>query len=105
MPVDAIHDILSDRPRVVDSPFELAARRIMAGWLDTRCVTATLDDLRVAAQFLKRIGLTIEPLPGCEVRLVSERGQGTVMSREEAVMAAIRQLVALRTPRPIARAA
>jgi hypothetical protein len=108
MPVDAIHDLLTDRPRAVDSPFELAARRIMANWLETSCVAATADDLRLATDFLKRVGVTIEHLPGCEVRLVSERGQDAIMSREAAVMTAIRHLVALdaqRMPRPIARAA
>jgi len=105
MPVDAIHDLLADRPRAVDSPFELAARRIMANWLETSCVTATADDLRLATDFLKRVGVTIEHLPGCEVRLVSGRGEGATMSREAAVMTAIRHLVTLRMPRPIARAA
>ena len=105
MPVDAIHDLLTDRPRAVESPFELAARRIMANWLETQCVMATADDLRLATDFLKRAGVTIESLPGCEVRLVSERGQDSIMSREAAVMTAIRHLVTLRMPRPIARAA
>ena len=105
MPVDAIHDILTDRPHAVESPFELAARRIMATWLETRCVTATADDLRLAGQFLQRVGITLEALSGGEVRLVSERGQATVMTRGAVVLTAIRQLVALRLPRPVARAA
>jgi hypothetical protein len=108
MPVHATYDVLSDPPRPVESPFELAAHRIMATWLETRQVVATPDDLRLAAQFLKRVGLTIEPLSPSEVRLVCERGRGTVLTREAAVMTALRSLVTLdvqRTSRSVPRAA
>jgi hypothetical protein len=108
MPVHATYDLLSNPPRPVESPFELAARRIMTTWLETRRVSATPDDVQLAAQFLKRVGLTIEPLSTFEVRLVSARGQGTVLSREAAVMTAIRSLVTLgmqRPARPLPRAA
>jgi hypothetical protein len=108
MPVQASYDVLMDPPRALDEPFALAARRITATWLETRDVTASADDLRLAARFLQRVGLTLEPLPGLLVRLVSERGHETIMSREAAVMTAIRCIAGLdapRTTRPIARAA
>jgi hypothetical protein len=108
MPVQATYDLLTDPPRPVESPFELAARRIMATWLETRDVIATPHDLKLAAQFLKRVGLTLEPLSQFEVRLVSERGRSTVLTREAAVMTAIRSLVTLdlqRASRSIPRAA
>ena len=108
MPVQAIYDLVTNPPRPFDDPFALAARRITATWLATREVIASADDLRLAGQFLQRVGLTLEPLPGLLVRLVSERGRETVMSREAAVMTAIRCIVALdgqRTTRSIARAA
>jgi hypothetical protein len=108
MPVHAIYDLVADPPRAFDDPFALAARRITATWLATRDVTASAEDLRMAAQFLQRVGMTLEPLPGLLVRLVSERGRETVMSREAAVMTAIRCIVALDAQRPsrsIARAA
>jgi hypothetical protein len=93
MPVHAIHDLLTDPPRPVEQGFELAARRITATWLETRRVIASADDLRLAGQFLQRFGLTIEPLSGGDVRLVSERGTGSVMSREAAILTALRSLV------------
>jgi hypothetical protein len=108
MPVHAVYDLVTIPPLAIEEPFVLAARRITATWLATRDVTASADDLRLAAQFLQRIGLTLEPLPGLLVRLVSERGRATVMSREAAVLTAIRSIVALdaqRTARAIARAA
>lgn len=105
MPVHATYDLLTDTPRPVLSPFELAARRILATWLDTRVVVATADDVRLAAAFLERDGHRLEPVSTFEVRLVSERGRSVVMSREAAVMAAVRALVALGSPRAIPRAA
>ena len=108
MPVHAVHDLLTDPPRSVESPFELAALRIMTTWLESRHVTATPDDVRLAAEFLKRVGLTIEPLSSFEVRLVSERGRSTVLTREAAVMTAIRALLTLvlqRASRPVPHAA
>jgi hypothetical protein len=108
MPVQANYDLVTNPPPALDDPFALAARRITATWLATREVTVSAGDLRLAAQFLQRVGLTLEPLPGLLVRLVSERGRATVMSREAAVITAIRCVVAQdtqRTTRSIARAA
>jgi hypothetical protein len=108
MPVHAIYDLVTDPPRPLDDPFALAARRITATWLATREVVASADDLRLAGQFLERVGLTMELLPGLLVRLVSAQGRATVMSREAAVIAAIRCVAgqdAQRTARSIARAA
>ncbi len=106
MPVHAIHDLLTDPPRPVEQPFELAARRITATWLETREIVASADDLRLAGLFLARLGLTIEPASGGAVRLISERGTGTVMSREAAILTALRSLVARgqRTVRAVAAA-
>jgi len=108
MPVHVIHDPMSDPPRPLEWRFELAARRIAETWLATREIVASLDDLRLATPFLRHLGLTVEPLPGLEVRLVSEGGGATVMSREAAILTAIRHLAALgaqRSARTVARAA
>jgi hypothetical protein len=100
MPVHATHDLVSNPPHAIEEQFALAARRITEAWLDTRDVVATLDDLRLATGFLRRTGVTVEPVSAGQVRLVSERGRATVMSREAAVMTAIRSLVALDVRRP-----
>jgi hypothetical protein len=107
MPPDADHDVLTDPPREPASPFELAARRIVARWLDAGRCDATADDLRLAAEFLRTLGVTLEPLPGCDV-LVIEADGAAVMSREAAVVHALRRLAALdaqRGGRSMARAA
>jgi hypothetical protein len=105
MPVERVYEVLSDPPREPASPFELAARRMIDTWLQAGCVAATPDDLRLAKSFLRPFGITLEPLPGCQVRVASERDGDAVMTREEAVMTAIRHLVSLGASRVIARAA
>jgi hypothetical protein len=93
MPVHAIYDVLSTPPPRLEEPFALAARRITAGWLARRRVDASPEDLRLATSFLERCGFRIECLPGREIRLVSERGRATVLSREALLLTAIRSLV------------
>jgi len=107
MPVEATYDLLSDPPRPVEVLFEIAARRILTTWLETREVVATADDVRLAAQFLRRSGISLEPLEGSEVRRVSQRGESTVLTREAAILTAVRSLAleAQRTLRSIAHAA
>jgi len=108
MPIEATYDLLCDPPRPVEVLFEIAARRILTTWLETRDVVATEDDLRLAAQFLHRSGLSLEPISSSEVRLVSQRGESTILTREAAILAAVRSLAAVESPRPtrsIARAA
>jgi hypothetical protein len=103
MPVHAVYDVLSDPPREAESPFELAARRMIDTWLETGSIVATPDDLRLATGFLHQFGVRLEPLPGCEVRVMSEQDGIAVVSREEAVMTAIRRLVAFEAERSAGR--
>jgi hypothetical protein len=108
MPVQATYDLVSDPPRPVEVLFEIAAHRILTTWLETREVVATDDDVRLAAQFLRRAGISLETLSGSEVRLVSQRGESTVLTREAAILTAVRSLAAVeaqRIARSIARAA
>src|SRR5690349_4961451 len=107
MPVQALYDVVTDPPRALEDSFVLVARRITSTWLATRNVVASPDDVRLAAEFLARLGIRVEPLPDRLVRLASG-SRSTVMSREAAVMTAIRCIVgsdAQRIVRSIARAA
>ena len=106
----AIHEVLSTPAPAVESPFELAALRITAGWLESRTVSATPADLQLATDFLRTIGVTMQALPGGRrVRLVSEHGRESIVSREAAVLLAIRSLAARNgqrsSSRHVARAA
>jgi len=95
MPAVGSHDVLSQPPRPVESRFELAARRLIDTWLDQGTVRCSAEDVVLAADFLKRCGLTAEILPGLEVRLTSARGRSRITTREGTVMAALRCLVTL----------
>jgi hypothetical protein len=92
MPLQAPYDTLTDLPRVVASPFELAARRLAETWLDLGRITVTDDDVRLAADFLKRFGITLDAARGDSVRLTSTRGGVSTVSREEALVTAFRCL-------------
>jgi hypothetical protein len=92
MPVIGTYDVLNQPPRTVEYRFELAARRIVDGWLEDGRVRASAEDVRLAAEFLKRCGHTAEVLPGLDVRMVSPSGHETIVSREDAVMVALRHL-------------
>ena len=107
MPVQATYDLLCDPPRPVEVLFEIAAHRILTTWLETRDVVATEDDVRLAAQYLRRSGVSLEPVSAWEVRLVSQCGESTILTREAAILAAVRSLTleAQRTMRSIDRAA
>lgn len=108
MAIHGIYDALNDPPHAVESPFELAARRIAETWIATRRVEATLDHLRLATPFLRDCGFTVEILPGLRVRLVEPGGPAIVMSRETLVVTALRCLATLTAQREghrIARAA
>jgi hypothetical protein len=92
MPIDAQLDVLNDPPRAAESRFELAARRRVDEWLAAGRIAATRDDLRIAADFLGRFGLVLEPLPGGDVRLRSPQGRSATMSRAAALVEALRCL-------------
>jgi hypothetical protein len=92
MPVMGTYDVLNQPPRAVEHRFELAARRIVDAWLHDGRVRASAEDVRLAAEFLKRCGHTAEVMPGLDVRMTSPSGQRTIISREDAVMIALRHL-------------
>ncbi len=87
-------EILDSPPRPVEMRFELAALRLADDWLRTGTVRASAADLQVAREFLVHVGFRVEELPGLQVRLLYPSGEATEMSREAAVMAALRRLAA-----------
>jgi hypothetical protein len=92
MPVPTSYEVLSDPPRPAVTRFELAARRLIEGWLEDGRVRATAEDLALATEFLQHCGLRAEPLPGLEVRLTSDKGRTTITTRDDAVVTALRCL-------------
>jgi hypothetical protein len=87
-----VFDVMKDLPRTVETRFALAAPRLLDVWIRTRQVHVSAGDLRIARQFLERVGLTVQEVPGLLVRLVHHDGRAEEMTREAAVMMAVRCL-------------
>ena len=85
-------NVLEDRPRAVASRFELAASRIADAWLSNGHIAVSADDFRLAREYLDRTGSTVEETPGVLVRIKGRDGAAQEMTREAAVILALRRL-------------
>jgi hypothetical protein len=85
-------DVVGDRPRQVASRFELAASRIADAWLSNGHIAVTADDFRLARDYLDRTGSSVEETPGVLVRIRDRNGRSQEMTREAAVILALRRL-------------
>jgi len=103
MPVQALHDVTLSPPRAVESPFELAGRRLAERWLAVGRITADAGDLRMAVAFLGRFGVTVESGPGVDFRLLSAAGRTTLLTREALLVLALRHLARLDADHPARR--
>lgn len=92
------YDVLRNVPRPVQNRFELAAVRIADAWLAARRAQASADDLQIARDFLEQVGCNVRELPGVLVQLEDEDGRVHELSREAAILAALRRLVARLRP-------
>ena len=72
--------------------FELAAARMADAWQRAGRVEVTPGDLRIAREFLERLGFVVRDLPGCLVQLVDGNGRGEDMTREALMLVAFRLL-------------
>jgi hypothetical protein len=103
-------DVLDNPPRKLQTRFELAAARIADAWLDSRHISTTAADYRMAREFLEEFGWVVEPRPGLTVRILREHTFSEEIPREEMVAIALRLVLRqvaqqLRaTPRPGERA-
>ena len=86
-------DLLAIRPLEVTARFHFAAARIADGWLRSRTLRVSLADYRLACEFLQRDGWTVRDVPGARVHLKRPGFSGET-TREEAVVVALRRLVA-----------
>ena len=84
-------DVTKERPRTIRAHFELIASRIADAWINTGEFKVTNADLRLAQEFLEQTGYQVQELPGLLVRLTRD-GQSEEMTREKAVLLAMRRL-------------
>jgi hypothetical protein len=81
-----------DRPRTIATQFELFAARIMEEWITAGFVQVTAGDVRMAAEFLRQAGYRVEETAGLMVKLRGADGRTREMTREAAMLFAVRCL-------------
>lgn len=86
-------DVTKERPRTIRARFELIASRIADAWITSGEFKVSVADLRLAQEFLEQTGYQVHEVPGLLVRLTRD-GQSEEMSREKAVLLAMRRLAA-----------
>jgi len=87
-------NVLDQTARPVETRFELAAWRMVEGWLTAGRIDVSAVDARLAREFLEHTGSRVEDMPGLLVRVVTGEGRAQEMTREAAVMIALRRLAA-----------
>jgi hypothetical protein len=86
------HVVTEERPRTVTSRFELAVGRMIERWMAAGRVSISSADVDLAREFLEQTGWKVEDLPGARLLVVKGRGHSEEMTREDAVVVAVRRL-------------
>ena len=86
------HDLTQQPPHAVHTRFELAVPRMIDAWIAAGRLKVSPADLQLAREFLELSGWKVEDAPEARVRIVRREGEGEEMSRENAVMVALRRL-------------
>ncbi len=86
------HDLNLQQPHLVCTRFELGVQRMIDTWIAAGRFEVSPADLQLACEFLEQAGWKVEDAPLARIRIVDREGQVAEMSREGAVMAALRRL-------------
>ena len=89
-----------DRPRNIASQFELFAAKLMETWITAGTVQVSAGDMKMAAEFLRQVGFQVEEVAGLMVKLRSKDGRTREMTREDAMLFAVRCLTGQGEPQP-----
>lgn len=81
-----------DLPRNIATRFELFAAKLMESWITAGAVLVSVDDLRMAAEFLRQVGWQVEEVADLMVQLRGTDGRTRKMTREAAMIFAVRCL-------------
>jgi len=81
-----------DLPRNIATRFELFAAKLMESWISAGAVQVTSGDLHMAAEFLRQVGWQVEEAAGLMVKLRGADGRTREMTREDAILFAVRCL-------------
>jgi hypothetical protein len=89
-------DLTAKQPHPVRTRFELAIGRMMDAWLIAGRVQVSADDVKLAREFLELSGWRVEEAGHANLRLVHRDGRSEEVTREAAVMTALRRLATRR---------
>ena len=89
-------DLTAKVARPVRTRFELAIRRMTETWLSVGRVEVSSDDVKLAREFLEHSGWRVEEAGHARLRIVNRDGRSEEVSREDAVLAALRRLATRR---------
>ena len=90
------HDLTEKVPHPVRTRFELAIGRMIETWLAAGRIAVSSTDVKLAREFLEETGSRVEDAAEARLRVIGSGGRSQEMSREAAVMAALRRLAARR---------
>lgn len=85
-------NVTNNRPKAVTARFQLAAARLADAWAASGSLTVTADDMALATDYLRQVGWQVRHVEGLIVRLTDRDGRTEDVSREQAVLRALREL-------------
>ena len=85
-------NVTNNRPKAVTARFQLAAARLADAWAANGSLTVTADDMALATDYLRQVGWQVRHVEGLIVRLTDRDGRTEDVSREQAVLRALREL-------------
>jgi len=85
-------DLTKNPPKAVITRFQLAAARIADAWAAGGSFTVSADDMALAAEYLTHVGWQVRLVEGLLVDLTDRDGRTEQVSREQAVLRALREL-------------
>lgn len=89
-------NLTKQRPTTVTARFQLAAARLADAWAAAGEVTVNADDMALAADYLRHVGWQVKQVEGLIIRLTDREGHTEDVTREQAVLRALRELASAR---------
>ena len=86
-------DVLEQRPKPVETRFEIAAARMIEEWVAAGSMQVSAADMRLATEFLEHAGWSVQHVTGTGI-VLSRHGRAQELTREAAFMIALRRLAA-----------
>jgi len=90
------HDVTEERAHQVRTRFELAVGRMMDAWLTSHRIAFPATDVKLACELREGSGWKVQDAPAARLRVVTNDGHEEEITREAAVLMALRRLASRR---------